>query len=115
MEIKGPTLSMELCSGESITRVQKVTNPPSGSVMSIHELTMLDDVEFQLHYNDDSPGVCLKKQGIVSWTPPIATSTSSTVLCKENKQSCRCVLYNNNKIWRYNLATAASFSYVTVY
>ena len=48
---------MELCSGESITRVQKATNPPSGSVMSIHELTMLDDVEFQLHESNDSPGV----------------------------------------------------------
>ena len=49
---KGPRLSMKLCSGESITRlvaVQKSTNPPSGSVMSIHELSMLDDVEFQLH------------------------------------------------------------------
>ena len=77
---------MKLCSGESITRVQKATNPPSGSVMSIHELSMLDDVEFQLHESDDSPGVFLKKDGIVTWTP-IATRTRSRVCCNDNKQS----------------------------
>ena len=54
--------------------------------MSIHELSMLDDVEFQLHESDDSPGVFLKKDGIVTWTP-IATRTRSRVCCKDNKQS----------------------------
>ena len=88
MEIKGPTLSMELCSGESITRVQKATNPPSGSVMSIHELTMLDDVEFQLHESDDSPGVFLKKDTRTT----IATRRRSRVSCN---CTCRGVLYNN--------------------
>lgn len=70
--VEGPRLNMDLASGETVTRlvdVQKPPNEPTDSVMSIHELSKLDDVEFQLRESDDLPGVLLKKDGIVTWTP----------------------------------------------
>ena len=44
--------------------------------MSADELLDMDDIEFQLHDYDNSPGVLLKKSGSVTWTP-IATRTRS--------------------------------------
>ena len=44
--------------------------------MSTDELLDMDDIEFQLHDYDNSPGVLLKKSGSVTWTP-IATRTRS--------------------------------------
>ena len=83
MEIKGPRLSMELCSGESIRRVQKSTNPSSDSVMSIHELTMLDMWSFSYMRVMTHPEFFLIKDGAVTWTP-IATRRRSRVSCKDN-------------------------------
>ena len=64
------------------------TNPPSGSVMSIHELD-------QLHESDDSPGVFLKKDEIVTSTP-IATRRRSRVSCKDNYVVLHLSRNNNN-------------------
>ena len=50
--------------------------PYMNEVMSINELSSMDEVEFQLHEHDHSPGVLLKQSGTVSWTP-IATRTRS--------------------------------------
>ena len=48
----------------------------ASKVMSADELLDMDDIEFQLHDYDNSPGVLLKKSGSVTWTP-IATRTRS--------------------------------------
>ena len=44
--------------------------------MSADQLLDMDDIEFQLHDCDNSPGVLLKESGSVTWTP-IATRTRS--------------------------------------
>ena len=51
--------------------------------MSMNELSTLDEIEFQLHDCDDSPGVLLKKDGNVVWTR-IAARTRSRVHFKDN-------------------------------
>ena len=44
----------------------------------------MDDIEFQLHDYDNSPGVLLKKSGSVTRTP-IATRTRSRLSCNINR------------------------------
>ena len=46
--------------------------------MTVEELSHFDDVEFQLNADDDSPGVLLRKDGVVKWTP-VANRTRSRV------------------------------------
>ena len=52
-------------------------------VMSVDELSNLDDVEFLLCDCHDSPGALLKKDGHVVWTP-IAARTRSRVSRKDS-------------------------------
>ena len=61
----GPRLDLELCSGQAISRLVDVKRPDSNSAMSMNELSNNDEIEFQLHDCDDSPGVLLKKDGNV--------------------------------------------------
>ena len=70
-----PGLDLELNSGEMVRKVVDVKRPPGigvqpymNEVMSINELSGMDEVEFQLHEHDHSPGVLLKQSGTVSWT-----------------------------------------------
>ena len=70
-------------SGEVISRLVDVKRFGSNSAMSMNELSNLDEIEFQLHDCDDSPGVLLKKDGNVVWTP-IAARTRSRVHFKDN-------------------------------
>ena len=65
----GPRLDLELCSGQAISRLVDIKRPVNNSVMSKNELSSHDEIEFQLHDCDDSPGVLLKKDGNVIWTP----------------------------------------------
>ena len=57
----GSRLDLELCSGQVISRLVDIKRSGSNSVMSINELSNQDEIEFQLHDCDDSPGVLLKK------------------------------------------------------
>ena len=79
----GPRLDLELRSGQVISRLVDIKRSGSNSVMSINELSNQDEIEFQLHDCDDSPGVLLKKDGNVIWTP-IAARTRSRVHFKDN-------------------------------
>ena len=78
-----PELDLELNSGERVRKPIDVKKPfvtganvCASKVMSTDELLDMDDIEFQLHDYDNSPGVLLKKSGSVTWTP-IATRTRS--------------------------------------
>ena len=78
-----PELDLELNSGEIVKKPIDVLKPSvtganvcASKVMPADELLDMDDIEFQLHDYDNSPGVLLKNSGSVTWTP-IATRTRS--------------------------------------
>ena len=69
-----PELDLELNSGERVRKPVDVKRPSvtgakvcASKVMSADELLDMDDIEFQLHHHDNSPGVLLKKSGSVTW------------------------------------------------
>ena len=80
----GPGLDLELTNSDTTIRKQvDVLKPDSqtlqmSSAMTVEELSHFDDVEFQLNADDDSPGVLLRKDGVVKWTP-VANRTRSRV------------------------------------
>ena len=80
----GPGLDLELTnSGTTIRKQVDVLKPDSQTLqmsyaMTVEELSHFDDVEFQLNADDDSPGVLLRKDGVVKWTP-VANRTRSRV------------------------------------
>ena len=47
-------------------------------VLTVEELSGMDDIEFQLNELDDSPGVFLQKEGYCTWTP-ISSWTRSRI------------------------------------
>ena len=66
---EGPRLELELSCGEVVKRLVDVKKPGtagSNLVMTVDELSNLDDVEFLLCDRHDSPGALLKKDGHVS-------------------------------------------------
>ena len=78
-----PELDLELNSEERERKPIDAKKPSvtganvcASKVMSADELLDMDDIEFQLHDYDNSPGFLLKKSGSVTWTP-IATRTRS--------------------------------------
>ena len=81
----GPGLDLELNCGEivrkpiDVARPNSDAQPSSGAVsynLSVEELMKFDDIEFEMRDGDGSPGLLLKKDSHVTWTP-IASRTRS--------------------------------------
>ena len=80
----GPGLDLELNCGEIVRKPIDVERPNSDAQplsgvshkLSVEELMKFDDIEFELRDVDGSPGLLLKKDGLVTWTP-IASRTRS--------------------------------------
>ena len=75
---------MELNCGEIVRRPIDVARPNSDAQplsgvshkLSVEELMKFDDIEFEMRDGDGSPGLLLKKDSHVTWTP-IASRTRS--------------------------------------
>ena len=80
----GPGLDLELNCGEIVRRPIDVARPNSDAQplsgvshkLSVEELMKFDDIEFEMRDGDGSPGLLLKKDSHVTWTP-IASRTRS--------------------------------------
>ena len=77
-------IDLELNCGEIIRRPIDVERPISDAQpisgishkLSVEEVMKFDDIEFEMRDGDGSPGLLLKKDGLVTWTP-IASRTRS--------------------------------------
>ena len=77
---------MELNCGGRVRRVIDVKRPiteaqtfsKASRKMLVEELMNFDDIVFEMSDGDGSPGLLLKKDGLVTWTP-VASRTRSRV------------------------------------
>ena len=92
-------------SGEIVRRPIDVERPNSDAQpvsvlvilkLSLEELMKFDDIEFEVHDGDGSPGLLLKKDGHVTWTP-VASRTRSRVSFKDYYTATPVVVCSSNQ------------------